>query len=358
MYCYLKWFPDHRRAFAKAKFGANPFVSDVLLQLYIDYDSSYQMIDPRRVSPLQLHVDEEGRTVPLIQVFLKYSATQCRVGFENGLCYMQWFIEIGMPNWRAQCYRRALGRFPLLQDVIAVLMRETLDLFVPVSIYRPSRNYGIVHVFSSEKIKKPLYLMIAVSRSFMKKRFLIGGEEDDDVQQYPNTNKVISIPRANVQLSRHMLASCGLNHEEITKQLIKKKFEDPKSEEAVSMMRALAEVTSENLLKPKPVVYVRFNLNTNEQSRLIELYPEVALEFSKTSTHHNHAMAATMRHINLEIMYRNVQYSNQHTVPKTFDASVKEVGGSLRTAVARGWYNTHQCVPVLDIRDNSRRSAE
>ncbi|UHM27606.1 MAG: RNA-dependent RNA polymerase [Fushun naranga aenescens virga-like virus 1] len=340
MFCYLLWFPEHRRNYVMTKFGPNPLVSDVLFQLYIDYEGDYLLLKPTVTGPDQLHINIGHDTFTLNEAILTYIRTFFRIG-HDGYCYLEWFHQSGIPEWKTRRYRRRLGSYPLLQDVFSILIREVPNLKIPISIYRPTRSYGVVHVYPDEQIKKPFCDVLHASRHFMKMRFLIG-----------TTGQMTNL------LSRKLLAMGGINQEDVIKQILQKKLENPNSDESNNVIRALSDIVYEQINKPKTVVYIRVALSALQQSRLSELYPEFNLDFSKANSYRAHSMAAAMRQCNVELMLIRCGYSNKEKVPPGFDAWVKDVGGNLRMTTARSWYSVHCCIPVLDVRDNARRSAE
>lgn len=179
----------------------------------------------------------------------------------------------------------------------------------------------------------------------MRMRFLIG-------------SITVLIPRMSNELSRKLLALGGIDQEDAVKEILKKKFENHNSDECNNLMKTLSDLIAEQLSRARPVVYSRAVMSPLHQSRLSEIFPEFELNFTKSTSSRAHPVAANMRHCNLEMMLARVAYNNKEKVPDGYDAWVKDVGGNLRVATARAWYTVHCCIPVLDARDNSRRSAE
>lgn len=322
------------------KFGPNPLVSDVLFQLYVDYEGDYVMLKPTVTGAEQLHIDIGHDTFTLNEAMLMYIRSNFRIG-HDGYCYLSWFHQLNISEWKIRSYTRTLGAYPLLQDVFAILIREASDLRTLISIYRPSHTYGIVHIHNDEHVKKPFFYLLHASRDFMKLRFLIGA-----------TGQMTNL------LSRKLLALGGVNQEDVVKQILQKKLENPNSDESNNVIRALSDIVYEQINKPKSTIYVRVSLSALQQSRLSELYPEFNLDFSKANSYRAHAMAAAMRQCNVELMLSRCEYSNKEKVPPSYDVWVKDVGGNLRMTTARSWFSIHCCIPVLDVRDNARRSAE
>lgn len=328
-----------------SKFGPNPLVSDVLFQLYVDYEGDYVLLKPTVTGANQLHINLGHDSFTLNEAILMYVRTSFRIGYD-GYCYLEWFDQLKIQEWKIRSYRKRLGAFPLLQDVFSILIRETPSLMTPISILRPTSHYGLVHVYANERVRRPFCDVVHASRSFMKMRFLIG-----------SSGQVMNGQMTSL-LSRKLLALGGINQEDAIKQILTKKLENPNSDESNNVVRVLSDIVAEQISRPKTSIYVRTSLSAVQQSRLSEMYPEFNLDFSKANSFRAHAMAAAMRQCNIELMMSRCAYCNKEKVPPGYDAWVKDVGGNLRMTTARSWYTVHCCIPVLDARDNARRSAE
>ncbi|APG77854.1 hypothetical protein [Xinzhou nematode virus 1] len=97
------------------------------------------------------------------------------------------------------------------------------------------------------------------------------------------------------------------------------------------------------------------DLTTDQENRLVKLYPSLNLVFTKRSTN-SHSFAAASRQCELSICLQRTSYDKNIALKNTDgrDDYIVDIGGNYAKHLTEGHEGIHSCCPMLDDRDIQR----
>ena len=99
------------------------------------------------------------------------------------------------------------------------------------------------------------------------------------------------------------------------------------------------------------------NVPPDKQAILIDDYPLFRIQFADRTDIHAHGYFAAARVLDRAYLLHMVGFSGPTALPG-YQVRVKEFGGNFVTDLTNGRQGIHSCEPVLDARDDERRSRQ
>lgn len=246
--------------------------------------------------------------------------------YPQGYCYAQWYFELGYTDDEILSKVLRLGPFPRVNVVLADIYKELENSNVYLSI--PTRNAHLLHLdFSCSK--EPIFELL---------RRMVGHVE------YIGAT-------APCESYLAILAREGFDTASIARTVLDEAIRSNPSFKSGLTDALLDRVGRDLSAKKLDRLVIKYYLNSHQQHRLSNLYPEFDLTFPEKVQGHPHAFSAAARVCETQLALTKLGYRMS-----TKNIDIKDVGGNFATHILRNRSNIHCCTPILGSRDSHRFS--
>lgn len=259
-------------------------------------------------------------------------------GFETGYCYLELFRAISLPVPALRYFSDVLGRFPMLRDVVSIILRYIADPFTRFP--RPLCIDGLYHIYPYEQLSVSFDELFYMS---LYRDAMVGGLADDPVYDMPH-------------VIRQLVSNSGLNVDDVVKKYVTESLASKNSPFRDALIDSAVRDAGDRLRFTVDRVTVPYRLLTSEVALLENAYPELKIGVSSAPMSHPHAVAAAARVCDAQVALLRMGYNSTSVPSADKHVCIKDVGGNPVTHLNRGRRNVHCCAPVLDARDAQRHS--
>ncbi|UHM27628.1 MAG: hypothetical protein FVV1_gp1 [Fushun virga-like virus 1] len=328
-FCYLVLFREEHRTLARNKLFAFPLMKNVLRLLYVfDYGVDVRYPLPYLVNHNMLHVDDDEKILTLPELLKLYFDTTYKIGF--GYCYKLWFKQLAFDDIVCEHLCASLGYMPKFCDVLKEIIyrTETLDVLVSKPVLVHQSHIRVFHVAEGQEYITLFHLL------FM-----------------PNACDRVGVDNMNVSQAMNAM---GIDCNDVYKKVFNMALMDKTSPYHTALLDEVVNRISNSNSHAERIV-IKYHLSDQQRLTLQHHYPEFKIEHSTKPQAHPHANAAAMRALELQKALTMLNYRSGKTT-KGYISQVKDIGGNAVTHMQRGRLDIHSCMPILDHRDNLRRS--
>lgn len=253
-----------------------------------------------------------------------------------GYCYLIWFADIGCTIRELNMVADKLGSCPMV-DTVLRLLNHIVGSCRKIRIPSFSGN-TLLHLDSKNDKMMELYMVKSMYRDC---RYHIGGDN--------------SIP---LNIMPLMVKKAGLEYENEVRKIVTKDFMNPDSVLSLAMRESVIN-DAKKMMDPEnkaDSMTIAYKLTANEEAALIEIFPELNLNFSH-KIFHTHAYAAASRQIEEQINIMSLGINTRTApIPDGYDCLVKDSGGDPFKLIIRTRKNFHSCSPILSAYDQQREA--